>query len=252
MSITEPQPDVQTTVLALRTLGTFNFEGHSLLPFVQRCADHFLTNEYQEIRIEAVQTCSQLLKVSIQQSAEHSTGISDTLKETISHVLEKLLIVGVTDVDANVRLRVLRSLDETFDAQLAQPWFLSSLLVTLNDEVFEIRELAIITIGRLSTMNPAYVMPSLRKTLVQLLTELEHSGMSRNKEQSARMLDHLIVNTPRLISSYMRPILSILVPKLREQESNPGVVLNVLRAIGDLSEVNGGSQVRILSLLRIY
>lgn len=238
----ETTPDVATIVLALRTLGTFHFEGHSLLPFVQRCADHFLTNEHQEIRIEAVQTCSSLLKVSIQQSTE-GAGISETLKETICHVLEKLLIVGVTDVDANVRLRVLKSLDETFDAQLAQPWFLSSLLVTLNDEVFEIRELAIITIGRLSAMNPAYVMPSLRKTLVQLLTELEHSGMSRNKEQSARMLDHLIVNTPRLISAYMRPILAILVPKLKEPASNPGVTLNVLRAIGDLAEVNGGSNV---------
>lgn len=39
----------------------------------------------------------------------------------------------------------------------------------------------------------------------------------------------------------MRPILIILVPKLREAESNPGVILNVLRAIGDLSDVNGGS-----------
>lgn len=241
-AVVEQQPDVATIVLALRTLGTFQFEGHNLLPFVQRCADYFLISEQQEIRIEAVQTCSSLLKISIQQSSE-TAGISDTLKETICHVLEKLLIAGVTDVDANVRLRVLKSLDETFDAQLAQPWFLSSLLVTLNDEIFEIRELAIITIGRLSAMNPAYVMPSLRKTLVQLLTELEHSGMSRNKEQSAKMLDHLIVNTPRLISAYMRPILSILVPKLKESESNPGVMLNVLRAIGDLAEVNGGSNV---------
>lgn len=171
------------------------------------------------------------------------SGISETLKETVSDVLEKLLIVGITDVDANVRLQVLKSLDHTFDPQLAQPWFLSSLLITMNDEHFEIRELAVIIIGRLSTLNPAYVMPNLRKTLVQLLTELEHSGMSRNKEQSARMLDHLIVNTPRLISSYMRPILTTLVPKLKEVESNPGVILNVLRAIGDLAELNCGCNV---------
>lgn len=233
------QPDVQTIVLALKTLGTFNFEGHSLLQFVQRCADHFLANEHQEIRLESVQTCTRLLKIAIQ--ASEADGLSDTLKETVSHVLDRLLIVGITDVDASVRLRVLRSLEETFDVQLAEPESLSALFVTLNDEVFEIRELAIITIGRLSAMNPAYVMPSLRKTLVQLLNELEHSGMSRNKEQSARMLDHLIVSTPRLISCYMRPILTILVPKLKELESNPGVILNVLRAIGDLAEVNGGS-----------
>ncbi|XP_058826350.1 serine/threonine-protein kinase Tor [Topomyia yanbarensis] len=233
--------DTPTTVLALRTLGTFNFEGHSLLPFVQRCADYFLVSEQQEIRIEAVQTCTLLLKLALQ-SVDSADG-SETLTQTVGNVLEKILIVGITDVDPNVRLRVLKSLDDSFDSQLAQPWFLSSLLITMNDEVFEIRELAIIIIGRLSAINPAYVMPSLRKTMVQILTELEHSGMSRNKEQSARMLDHLIVSTPRLISSYMRPILTILVPKLKEPESNPGVVLNVLRAIGDLAEVNGGHQV---------
>ena len=40
--------------------------------------------------------------------------------------------------------------------------------MALNDEIFEIRELAMCTIGRLSNLNPAYVMPSLRKTLIQV------------------------------------------------------------------------------------
>lgn len=88
-------------------------------------------------------------------------------------------------------------------------------------------------------MNPAYVMPSLRKALIQFLTELEHSGMGRNKEQAARMLDHLVVSAPRLIRPYMEPVLKVLVPKLKETETNPGVVLAVLRAVGDLAEVSG-------------
>ncbi|XP_052868920.1 serine/threonine-protein kinase Tor isoform X2 [Anopheles cruzii] len=233
--------DTGTIVLALQTLGTFSFEGCSLLPFVQRCADHFLNSEQQEVRIEAVHTCTLLLKLALE--AADSSDVSETLTQTLSSVLEKILMVGITDVDPIVRLRVLKSLDESFDTQLAQPWILNSLLVTMHDEVFEIRELAIIIIGRLSAINPAYVMPSLRKTMVQLLTELEHSGVSRNKEQSARMLDHLIVSTPRLVASYMRPILTILVPKLTEAEPNPSVVLNVLRAIGDLAEVIGGHHV---------
>lgn len=41
-----------------------------------------------------------------------------------------------------------------------------------------IREIAIKIIGRLANLNPAYVMPSLRKTLIQLLTELEYSTAS--------------------------------------------------------------------------
>ncbi|VEN51986.1 unnamed protein product, partial [Callosobruchus maculatus] len=89
-------------------------------------------------------------------------------------------------------------------------------------------------------MNPAYVMPSLRKVLVQLLTELEHSGTGRNKEQGARMLDHLVISAPRFIRPYMESILLVLVPKLKEPEPNPGVVLSVLFTIGDLAEVTGG------------
>lgn len=77
---------------------------------------------------------------------------------------------------------------------------------------------------------------------LQFLTELEHSGMGRNKEQSARMLDHLVVNAPRLIRPYMEPILKVLVPKLKEQEPNPGVVVSVLTAIGDLAEVSFSSR----------
>ncbi|XP_023161122.1 serine/threonine-protein kinase Tor [Drosophila hydei] len=231
--------DSATIVLALRTLGTFNFEEQNMLDFVQRCADFFIVHEQQEIRLEAVQTCTRLLKLAVQSS--ESMENSKTLSDTVSHVIERLLSVAITDMDYNVRIRILRSLDETFDAKLAQPESLNALFITLHDEIFEIRELAMVTIGRLSSMNPAYVMPKLRTTMIELLTDLKYSGMSRNKEQSARMLDHLVISTPRLISSYMNPILKALVPKLHEPESNPGVVLNVLRTIGDLAEVNGGS-----------
>ena len=55
----------------------------------------------------------------------------------------------VTDVDADVRLCVLASLDEAFDGHLAQAENLKALIYALSDEVFEIRELAITTLGRL-------------------------------------------------------------------------------------------------------
>ena len=43
----------------------------------------------------------------------------------------------------------------------------------------------------------------------QILTELEHSGVGRNKEQAARMLGHLVANAARLIRPYMDPILKV-------------------------------------------
>ncbi|KAJ1521597.1 hypothetical protein ONE63_003248 [Megalurothrips usitatus] len=230
--------DTQSIVLALRTLGSFNFDGYSLLQFVRRCADHFLTSEQQEIRLETVRTCSRLLKLALESCGKRP---SDGLKDTVAEVIKKLLIVGITDTDADVRYWVLASLDSSFDIHLAQAENLSALFVSMNDEVFEIRELSICTIGRLCSLNPAYAMPALRKTLMQFLTELEYSGMGRNKEQSARMLDHLVVHAPRLLEPYMEAVLKVLVPKLRELDLNPGVVVSILRCIGDLAEVSGSA-----------
>uniref|UniRef100_A0A4W3GLM4 Serine/threonine-protein kinase TOR n=1 Tax=Callorhinchus milii TaxID=7868 RepID=A0A4W3GLM4_CALMI len=231
--------DVGSITLALRTLGSFEFEGHSLTQFVRHCADHFLNSEHKEIRMEASRTCSRLLTPSIHLISGHGHVVSQTAVQVVADVLSKLLVVGITDPDPDIRYCVLASLDERFDAHLAQAENLQALFVALNDEVFEIRELAICTIGRLSSMNPAFVMPFLRKMLIQILTELEHSGVGRNKEQSARMLGHLVSNAPRLIRPYMEPILKALIVKLKDPDPNPGVIISVLATIGELAQVSG-------------
>ncbi len=41
------------------------------------------------------------------------------------------------------------------------------------------------------------------------MTELEFSGVGRNKEQSARLLGHLIANAPKLVKPYQEPILKV-------------------------------------------
>lgn len=88
----------------------------------------------------------------------------------------KCLSCPCCPADPDIRYCVLASLDERFDAHLAQAENLQALFVALNDEVFEIRELAICTIGRLSSMNPAFVMPFLRKMLIQVgqAQQIEH------------------------------------------------------------------------------
>lgn len=115
--------------------------------------------------------------------------------EIISDVLDKLLTVGIADpgmcipiqflwglrltvvysLDPKIRQIVLANLSDRFDKHLAQAENVRSLFIALNDEVFENRVTAVELIGRLAKHNPAYVMPSLRKALIQLLTELEYS-----------------------------------------------------------------------------
>lgn len=64
-------------------------------------------------------------------------------------------------------------------------WFgcsLRPLFVALNDEAGTVRALAIQVVGRLAGRNPAYVMPALRRHLMQLLSDMDHLPDSRNRE----------------------------------------------------------------------
>ncbi|VEL22213.1 unnamed protein product [Protopolystoma xenopodis] len=86
---------------------------------------------------------------------------------TVADILSKLLNVGISDPDADVRLCVFESLDRRFDHHLAQANHLTSLFTGLADEVFEIRLRVMQCLGRLAEINPACVQPNLRKILLQ-------------------------------------------------------------------------------------
>lgn len=158
-------------------------------------------------------------------------------------------------VDPSIRQTVLSSLHERFDKHLAQAENVRSLFIALNDEVFENRVTAVGLIGRLAKHNPAYVMPSLRKALIQLLTELEYSTVlcvslmhetsgrtltlsrRRNREECTRLLTLLVSATQRLIKPYALPMLRALL--LKANDPNPTVAANVLMCLGELACVGG-------------
>ena len=166
--------------------------GHILNEFVRDAALPYLEDDHAEVRKAAALTCCRLFVRDpiCYPASNHSV-------EIISDVLDKLLTVGVADsgaclkmqhsfiepqrslaIDPAIRQIVLSSLDDRFDTHLAQAEYVRSLFIALNDEVFTNRVLAIALIGRLAMHNPAYVIPSLRKALIQLLTELEYSTIT--------------------------------------------------------------------------
>ncbi|KAF4471356.1 fkbp12-rapamycin complex-associated [Fusarium albosuccineum] len=218
--------------LALNTLGSFDFSGHVLNEFVRDVAIKYVEDEDPEIREAAALTCCQLYVRDpiVNQTSYHALQV-------VGDVIEKLLTVGVSDPEPNIRRTVLAALDERFDRHLAKAENIRILFFALNDEVFSIREVAISIIGRLARYNPAYVIPSLRKTLIQMLTELEFSDVARNKEESAKLLSLLVQNAQSLIKPYVEPMISVLLPKAND--SNPSVAATILKAIGELATVGG-------------
>lgn len=229
---------VELTVLALKVLGRFDFAGQSLMNFISCCSNDYIVSSYREIRLEAVKTCSSLLGQAIERSVMngyHSPGLNRMTQD----ILRQLLTAAVTDSDPQVRYSVLASLDDRFDLHLSQAENLDALFLCLNDELFEIRELALCIIGRAGPNNPAYVMPPLRKVLLELLTDIEFSGAGRNREQSSKMLGHLISNAPTFIRPYTEPIIRVFIPRLKEIEPYPSVIISVLGAVGALAQVSG-------------
>ncbi|KZL74444.1 phosphatidylinositol 3-kinase tor2 [Colletotrichum incanum] len=218
--------------LALNTLGSFDFTGHVLNEFVRDVAVKYVEDEDPETREAAALTCCQLYVRDpiVNQTSYHALQV-------VGDVIERLLTVGVSDPEPNIRRTVLAALDERFDRHLAKAENIRTLFFALNDEVFAIREVAISIIGRLARYNPAYVIPSLRKTLIQLLTELEFSDVARNKEESAKLLSLLVQNAQGLVKPYVDPMMSVLLPKAND--SSAAVAATILRAIGELATVGG-------------
>ncbi|THV05541.1 FAT-domain-containing protein [Dendrothele bispora CBS 962.96] len=228
----EKNPELLT--LALTTLGSFDFSGHTLNEVVRSCALPYLEDDHAEVRRAAALTCCRLFVRDpiCYQASSHAI-------EVISDVLDKLLTVGIADPDPSIRQTVLSSLHERFDKHLAQAENVRSLFIALNDEVYENRVTAVNLIGRLAKHNPAYVMPSLRKALIQLLTELEYSTVRRSREECTRLLTLLVSATQRIIKPYALPMLRALLEKANDP--NPVVAAHILMCMGELTCAGGES-----------
>ncbi|KAF2167776.1 hypothetical protein M409DRAFT_21926 [Zasmidium cellare ATCC 36951] len=235
----------QEIALALHTLGSFDFSGHVLNEFVRDVAIRYVEDDDANIRKAAALTSCQLFVKDpiVHQTSHHAIQV-------VSDVIEKLLTVGVADPVPDIRETVLRSLDARFDRHLAKAENVRTLFLALNDERFAIREGAMTIIGRLTAVNPAYVFPSLRKVLIQLLTEIEYSNSANNKRESAQLISHLVSASSKLIKPYVDPMVTVLLPKT--EDPNFEVAATTLRAIGDLASVGGEGMVKYIpDLMRI-
>ncbi|KAI8891642.1 armadillo-type protein, partial [Globomyces pollinis-pini] len=224
------QRDDELIILALRTLGSFDFRTHALHELVREIAIVYLEDDNPIIRKSAALTTSHLLAQdpACYQVSNHSLQV-------VSDILERLLSIGVADQDPTIRLTALSSLDSRFDHHLSQAEHIRTLFIALNDEVFAIREVVMSIVGRLAVHNPAYIMPSLRKLLIKLLAELEYSSVSRQREESAKLVGLLISSVPKLVEPYVESVLKVLLPKAKD--SSAGVASKVLTAVGELAHV---------------
>ncbi|CAI9104219.1 OLC1v1002849C2 [Oldenlandia corymbosa var. corymbosa] len=235
--------------LALQTLAKFNFKGHDLLEFARESVVVYLEDDDGGTRKDAALCCCKLVSNSftgtpMQFSSSRTSRAGGKRRRFVEEIVERLLIAAVADADVIVRNSIFAALhgNRGFDDFLAQADSLTAIFAALNDEDFDVREFAISLAGRLSEKNPAYVLPALRRHLIQLLTYLEQSADIKCREESAKLLGCLIRNCERLILPYIAPIHKALVAKLCEGtgvNANNGIITGVLVTVGDLAKVGG-------------
>lgn len=206
--------------------------GHVLNEFVRDVAIRFVENQNPEIRKAAALTCCQLFinDPIIHQTSFHAISV-------VSEVISKLLSVAVGDPEPDIRRTILCSLDTKFDRHLAHPENIRMLVFAINEADYEVRQAAMIILGRLAGVNPAYVFPPLRKLLVNLMQGVKSSDDSTHEEEGAKLISLCIANAPMIIKPYVNSLVKILLPKATD--ANATVASTVMRALGDLATVGG-------------
>jgi len=227
------QSRIQMIILALKTLSEFDFAEFSecLAQFVQEHVLNYLEDENAKIRKAAIKTgCSLYVKNS---KTLHSGNI-----DRVNEIIERFLIVSITDPDYKIRKKMLKYLNMRFDTLLAHKTNLKLLFQCVQNSVFEVRQQAIMTLGRISDYNPSVILPYLRNQLVQYLSQLEYAANIKEKEEAAKLLSLLMKYSGRMCEPYTEAMLNCLIPKLRDS-SYTSLVPSVLSAMGQLSEVGG-------------
>ncbi|PLB50852.1 phosphatidylinositol 3 and 4-kinase family protein [Aspergillus steynii IBT 23096] len=222
----------ETIVFALKVLGDFDFGCLSTHDLVCRAMFMYVEHDNSEVRKTAALTCCRYLLSELLLKRPHIHRIP-------SDVIRRLISLAMGDPDPNIREAVLLAFSSDFDRWLAQPEHIRSLFLGINDESFPVRTAAMCILGRLSSINPAYVLPSLRKVLLNLLTGLMLTKSVSQRLEILKMINAFAANSTSLLEAYVPPILDVLLP--RAIDDSEAVATATLEAIGNLFKVAGPS-----------
>lgn len=252
---TSQQPDaVYKLVLSLRTLRIIGASylrtnisdgnNNMLLPFLQKVISEYLTHPSSDVRQEAAITCSMLLLPfkhhRSMEKIEYSLlrfDLSWVSASIMEEVLQKLLRMAASDSSPAVRLCVIRGLDNRYDAYLCQLNLLSPLFLMLEDEALAVRACTLQLLGRLSRLNPASILPMLRKVLIDLIIELSCGAGNSSGREAAMRLVVVFLREEALQRLILGPVVSSIIDSLPLSNVAPRLVSISLEALGELAIV---------------
>mmetsp|Transcript_48383 Transcript_48383/g.54822 ORF Transcript_48383/g.54822 Transcript_48383/m.54822 type:complete len:3288 (-) Transcript_48383:257-10120(-) len=235
---------VKGLVLGLQTLGTFgDYMGRvttfdsvvPILPFVQNVAAPYLSHPSSEIRRAAALTCCVLL---VPPGIMHRKRVGSQSAMIIENVLDMLLRVAVSDPSPVVRLCVVRALDSRYDPFLCQADSLQTLLLLLQDEAMATRAAGVRLLGRLASLNPAPILPFMKKFLMEAIVELKCGvDTGRGREEATRLL--VVFLRSKSLRRLVHPVLPAMIGTLPLNGGTPRLASAAMEALGELAKTAG-------------
>eukprot|EP00754_Rhynchopus_humris_P013492 Rhum_TRINITY_DN14328_c16_g1::Rhum_TRINITY_DN14328_c16_g1_i1::g.83259::m.83259/K07203/MTOR, FRAP, TOR; serine/threonine-protein kinase mTOR len=153
----------------------------------------------------------------------------------VSEVVARLLTIAVSDPDCGIRFAIHQSLDGRFARHLVTSDNLRFLVMSLHDEVTEIRLLATETISRLVEYNPSQVLPCVRRQLLQTMSLIEHSIDSHTLHESLRTLSRLTEAAPQVVQLYTSVIMDVLLPRMDDLMADADVAVSFLSLLASFA-----------------
>ncbi len=237
------------SLLTLRTIGESYMRangpnnGNMLLPFLRNVICMYLEHPSGDVRREATITCC-LLLLPFENGSKQGQNSNTLLEFNLGHVsaslmeevLQKLLRLAVSDMSPVVRLCVIRGLDCRYDPYLCQRNLLPPLFLALEDEALAVRACVLQLLGRLSRLNPAPILPSLRRVLMDLIIELRCGGDNGGSREAATRLIIVFLRVEAL-QRLVRPFISSIIDALPLANVAPRLMSASLEALGELANV---------------
>ena len=232
--------DDNLIIEALQTLRSFRFTSTYQISFLQNCINFYLIHDSYKIKVEAVLTIGKLLSSLIQ---IHERRPSRSLLITVSCAVKKLIESALIDTEADVRYHIINTINFIhFNYFLIVPANVNRIGTLLRDERVEIRELSASVLSRLGKISPAYAQPQILTMLEKLLFEVElHPELSK-KEESVRLIGHLLSNVPRLVRVLAKRVLDNLLSKLNMYQNDIRFASSIITIVGQLASQSGADE----------
>ncbi|KAK7202261.1 target of rapamycin (TOR) kinase 1 [Novymonas esmeraldas] len=240
----------------LNSLGSLDFTGYSTLQFLCDAVVRYVSDPHEEVRRSAIDLCFKLaLSGCSCQSPCERTDVGVVIHRGREHmslvntVLRKLVSAAVADTESDIRLHTLERLGTEFDYSLALQDICTALFPALHDH-HQNRIAAVRLLGRLSSRNPSYILPMLRRVMVQCVADIQLFHSPKRQEQAATVLSAVVESAPAMARPYISSLLQDCVVRLQEEEKPVPVVTALLSLAGKLARYAEGDDVAVVAAIR--